>query len=450
MRKVVADLHLHSKYSRAVSQQMMPESMSRWAVKKGIDLLATSDWTHPLWLKELEASLTESEKGIYKFKSKESNLSRVNFVLSTEISSIYSQGGQTRRIHNLVLVPSFTAAAKINTELKRRGCNLMSDGRPIIGLSSIELAELVWTIDDQALIIPAHIWTPWFSMYGSKSGFDSLKECWGQFADRIYAVETGLSSDPAMNWRIKDLDKRTIISNSDAHSPAKIGRETVVFAAKSNIVNSFNYQDLVGALKNNKQANYKISYTIEFYPEEGKYHYSGHRKCKVRHSIIDTHKKGTTCPVCGKPLTLGVMHRVDELAARDEINPVKKKNKAGLVGYYNPVDENRPPYIMLVPLLEIISESLNVGSTSKTVETEYENMIKNLGSELQILTQTNIEKIARLSGKKIAEGIKKVRSGDIMVEPGFDGLFGVVKIWNNEKMDTQTAKVDKKEQMSFF
>ena len=465
--KIIADLHLHSKYSRAVSQQMEPQTMAEWAQKKGIDLIATGDWTHPLWLKELESQLKEAGEGIYKLKSQfsASNLQKeVKFVLSTEISSIYSQGGKTRRIHNLVFAPSFSTVRKINQELRRRNCNLMADGRPIIGLSSIQLAELVWSIDKNCLIIPAHIWTPWFAMFGSKSGFDSLEECWGQYADKIYAIETGLSSDPAMNWRIKELDSRAIVSFSDAHSPAKLGREATVLqvknsklkgkssAEKSKIFNDFNFKDLSAAIKQDKNSAWEIAYTIEFHPEEGKYHYSGHRNCGIKQSPEETKKKGTVCPVCGKPLTLGVMHRVEQLAGRPAIKPVKKQNQAGLVGYYNPGDKNRPPYVMLVPLVEIIAESFNIGVSSIKVKNEYENLIKTFVSEIEILTQTNYQEIAKVAGSKIAEGIKKARSGDVFIEPGFDGVFGVVKVWPNlSAKESKNLTVDKsKEQMLLF
>lgn len=454
--KVIADLHLHSKYSRAVSQQMVPEVMAEWALKKGVNLLATGDWTHPLWLKELEASLKESEEGVFELKN---NLaSGVRFILSTEISSIYSQAGKSRRIHNLILAPSFKTVYKINDELKRRGCNLFSDGRPIIGLSSIQLAELVWAIDESCLIIPAHIWTPWFSMFGSKSGFDSIEECWGKYKDRIYAIETGLSSDPLMNWRIKELDTRSIVSFGDSHSPAKIGREMTVFKKKEQKgesrekkqkAKSFNFKDLTGALKQEKDCDWEISYTVEFYPEEGKYHYSGHRNCQIKQAPEETLKKGTICPVCGRPLTLGVMHRVEELAAREAIKPIKKESGSKTTGYYNPLDKKRPPFVMLVPLMEIIAESLNIGISSIKVKNEYDKLIKSLGSELDILTQIKTEKIVDLSGPKIAEGIEKTRSGRITIEPGFDGVFGTVKIWKSGQEESAALKMTNKQECLF-
>ena len=470
--KIVADLHLHSKYSRAVSPQMEPRIMAQWAFQKGIDLIATSDWTHPLWLKELEGSLEETGEGIFRLKGslnrrlKSANTKKKQeprFILSTEISSIYSQGGKGRRIHNLVYIPSFATAHKINDELKRRGCNLMSDGRPIIGLSSIELAELVWSVDEDCLIIPAHCWTPWFALYGSKSGFDSIEECYGKFSDRIYAIETGLSSDPAMNWRIKDLETRSIVSFSDAHSPAKLGREATVFQKKTknqkpktkntNLnMKKFSFNDLAGAIKQDKNSDWEIAYTIEFHPEEGKYHYTGHRNCGVKHSPEETKSKGTTCSVCGRALTLGVMHRVEELAGYDEFKPLKKESEAGLIGYYHPKDKSRPPYVMLVPLMEILAESFNIGVQSQRVKNEYENLTKNLGSEFDILTSIKIEEIKSLAGEKAAQGVQKARKGDIVIDPGFDGVFGTVKIWSPEKTGKEEDKdlLSAKEQMSLF
>ncbi len=875
--KVVADLHLHSKYSRAVSQQMVPEIMVQWAKKKGIDLLGSADWTHPLWLKELESCLEEVDLGIYNLKTQNSKLKSAtqnspasprlgrgraklkepNFILSTEISSIYSQGGKTRRIHNLVLAPSFKTVHKINDELKRRGCKLMSDGRPIIGLSSIQLAELIWSIDESVLIVPAHCllpeeqihiqgfklkpiekikvgdkvythknrwqkvteifkkrykgkiyhiisdyfhpgikvtgehpfyalktkkrcpsinkdfgvckpicshlkkgcarqyfknykpewilaenlelgdillyprykkiikrkfidvkkiigelkgprlkriptklvisknfcrligyflaegytngrdnigfcfnnkekeyledikeifrkefnwssfreyqrktggiellidskelcilfenlfyipqekkiagykklpdwvlsihpklqkeiligwwrgdkgystsrllinqfkiiclrlgiipsihidsaekhlkrgnhfykeriikanfdlfslsnlcffedkykllnerefkkferkinrtrgwldddfvylpvrkilnenfngyvynlevgqdnsytsefalvhncWTPWFSMFGSKSGFDSLKECWGEFADRIYAIETGLSSDPLMNWRIKDLDNRSIVSFGDSHSPAKLGRELTIFELKSlsfsNLSKALVSREQFNNLTMKQLGNY-ISYTVEFYPEEGKYHYTGHRNCGVKHSPAETKKKGAQCPVCGRLLTLGVMHRVSELASRDEIEPIKKNNENGLTGYYNPLNKTRPPYVMLVPLMEILAEAFNIGVSSIRVKNEYENLTKNLASELEILTQTKLTEIEKLVGAKAAEGVEKVRKGDIVIDPGYDGVFGTVKIWKDGEKLKSALEKKQGEQASLF
>lgn len=421
--------------------------MAQWALKKGIDLLATGDWTHPFWLKELENNLDEGGKGIFQLKkhiiNKNPRLKKIKFILSVEISSIYSQNGKLRRIHNLILVPSFAAVYKINHALKKRGCNLLSDGRPIIGLSSKELGELVWQEEERAVIIPCHIWTPWFSLYGSKSGFESLKECWQEYQKRIYAVETGLSSDPLMNWRIKELDDLAIVSFGDSHSPQKLGREMTIFKLKelsfSSLIEAFQLRKKKQTQNNQINEN-KILYTIEFYPEEGKYHYTGHRQCGISQSPEETKKKGIICPVCGKPLTLGVMHRVAQLASRESFKPLKKIDKKGLAFYYNPFDKTRPPYIMLVPLQEIIAEAFKTTANSIRVLNEYEKLVNYFGSEIIVLIEAEIEKIAQISNNRISEGIKKVRKGEIVIKPGYDGLFGEVKIWEESLSKEEKSK----------
>jgi uncharacterized protein (TIGR00375 family) len=416
--ELIADLHLHSKYSRAVSQQMVVAQIARWAKRKGIGLVATADWTHPLWLRELKESLIETGKGIFRYQDEPSE---VNFLLSTEIASIYTQRGRGHRIHNLVLAPSFEAVEAINKKLASYGANLLSDGRPITNLSSIELCELVFSLEADCLVIPAHVWTPWYSLYGSRSGFDSLQECFGKFTDQIKAIETGLSSDPAMNWRIKELDRCSIVSFSDAHSPQKMGREATVFEVPE--TKRLEYEDIRRAIVNNK-----IASTIEFHPEEGKYHWTGHRLCQVKQSPEETKKLGTTCPVCGRQLTVGVMHRVQELAEKP--------------ADYQP--RNRPPYKMLVPLMEILSESLGAGVSSQIVETEYNRLTGQIGSEFEVLLNAKIEKIAVISGEKVAEGIKRVRKGEIFVDPGYDGVFGRVKIWGEKE------KTEEQKQMTLF
>jgi len=857
--QIVADLQLHSKYSRAVSPDMVIPIMTEWGEKKGIDLMATGDWTHPLWFKELESNLEEAGEGIYKLKN---STKKTRFFLSGEISSIYTDGGKGRRVHTLFFAPSLATVRKINEELVRRGANLMSDGRPIVGLSCQQLCEAVWGIDERVLVVPAHCllpeemimtetgikaigqtkkndmvlthkgrykkvtevlkrkyngkiirirpwyfslglattpehpywaiktvkkcrstgdicrpfgrhvnhcrvkhylkyraewlaadklevgdfliypilsqtsklsrfrindavpglekdgkrvrikssrglwinneiefdadfgrligyylaegyiygkngigfcfnraekdlvedvksiigkifglnkfreyyrkgsggvelsvsseiltrlfrqwfygnggmkrannkqlpswmlnlnlnfqaelllgwwrgdkgytvsrelinqmkmvclrlkilpgvgitkakdyqkrghysyianreikanhdlyylnrlsfiedkfrlmkrlkderllrkldrkhgwiddnyaylpirkiektkhrgevynlevetdnsyvaefaavhncWTPWFSLYGSKSGFDSVEECFGKYADRIYAVETGLSSDPVMNWRIPDLDRRAIVSFSDAHSPKKLGREATVFSGDFNDEVSFN--DVAGAIgerflgKNSGRL--KIAYTIEFHPEEGKYHYTGHRTCGVVQSPEETRAKGTVCHVCGRQLTVGVEHRVDELAKdRQEIKPVKKTSEAGVVGYYHPTDSTRPPYVKIVPLHEILAEVVGVVSISSPKVTElYERLIDGVGSEFAVLLKSGLEKIKAVAGERTAEAIQKVRSGEIVVQPGYDGVFGVVKIWG-DKSRTDPLQ-SKSEQTSLF
>lgn len=437
---------MHSKYSRAVSPEMVLPTMALWAEKKGIDLLTTADWTHPLWLKEIETQLEEDGEGIYKLKTKNEKR-KTKFILTTEIANIFTQGGKGRRIHTLFFAPNFEVVHKINEAIAKRGGNLMSDGRPILGLSVEQMCELVWEIDEKVLVVPAHAWTPWFAVFGSKSGFDSIEECFGKYADRIYSVETGLSSDVLMNWKIKDLDTRTIISNSDSHSPRKMGREATVLDLERD---KYSFNDISEALKRDTKTKNKISYTVEFHPEEGKYHYTGHRACGVVQSPEETRRLGVTCHVCGRALTVGVEHRVDELSAKErlEMKAVEKINENGVKGYFHPTDKTRPPYVMLVPLQEIIAEAFNTGTASKKVEELYETMGQNLGKELDILLKAKLEAIEKISGAKAAEGIRLVRSGEIVVQPGYDGEFGVVKIWDSpagENSDTV-----KTEQTSLF
>src|SRR3989344_1869215 len=328
--QIVADLHLHSKYSRAVSPSMTLPVMAKFAKQKGINLLTTGDFTHPLWLREIKDALKEEGEGVFALKKEDIE---TRFILSVEVSSIYSQGGKVRRIHSLLFAPSIEAAEKINQELVKRGCNIHSDGRPIVGLTPQNLVEIILSVDKDCFLIPCHVWTPWFSLYGSMSGFDSIDECFGEYASEIFAVETGLSSDPSMNWRIKELSDRSIVSFSDAHSPMKMGREATVFVPTSNLkskTSNLTYDDIRLALMQSPKAKLKIGYTIEFYPEEGKYHYTGHRNCGVVQSPTDSKEKGIICSVCQKPLTVGVMHRVEELSASAEKFDTKQ-NASGLL-----------------------------------------------------------------------------------------------------------------------
>ncbi|MFH1832929.1 MAG: endonuclease Q family protein [Candidatus Levyibacteriota bacterium] len=462
--QLVADLHVHSKYSRAVSPDMVLPIMAKWAVKKGIDILATADWTHPLWFREIKANLEESSIGLFKLKSSsyskasEDKQNKTHFILSTEISSIYSQGGQVRRVHNLILSPGFETCEKINQELVKRGCNLSSDGRPIVGISSKNLLEMVLSIDKNALFIPCHVWTPWFSLYGSKSGFDSIEECFGEYVNKIYAVETGLSSDPQMNWRIKELENRSIVSSSDSHSPAKMGREATIFTVQNSKFKNQNdsskfkitYDDLVAAIKRDPEGNLKIGYTIEFYPEEGKYHYTGHRNCKVVQSPEETNKNGEICPVCKKPLTVGVMHRVEQLAQQQSINNYRQSTDKFGVTWVEDSRGIHPPFVKLVPLNEIIAESLASTVSSVKVKSVFDQMCGEFGSEIKILLTTPIQDLEKAQGPKIAEGVAKVRKSDIVIEPGFDGEYGKVKIWG-EKKSAENRNGEKEEaQLGLF
>lgn len=417
---VVADLHSHSKYARAVSSQMVLPMISSFCRKKGIDVASSGDWTHPLWFRELQEQLEEKTEGVYGLKSGAPTL----FLLSTEVAVIYTQGGRQRRIHLLIFAPSFEVVAKINNELTRLGKNLFSDGRPILGMSAHDLAQLVFEIDERSLIIPAHAWTPWFGVFGSMSGFETLEECFGDIAKYIYGIETGLSSDPGMNWGIADLDNRAILSFSDAHSPAKLGRELTVFDLEK-----VSYRNIRNAIIGKELD--RISYTIEFYPEEGKYHYNGHRNCGVIYSPEETKELGIYCPKCNRPLTLGVMHRVDQLTDQRTKNE-KLKTQKDEFGVSWKSQDNKSPYVSVVPLLEIIAEVYGVLVGSKKVGMQYENLVNQFGSELNVLLSTKVEEIVSFAGPKFAEAITKVRTGDISIEPGYDGVFGKVKIWEKE------------------
>ncbi len=435
--KFVADLHVHSKYSRAVSQAMVLPEMQKLADKKGIDLVSAADFTHPIWFREISAQLVEDGEGVYRLKGSND---KTRFVLSTEISSIYSQGGKVRRIHNLVFVPNLDTAQKFSSELLKRGCNLGSDGRPIIGLSSRNLLDLLLNTDPRSFLIPCHAWTPWFSLYGSNSGFDSIDECFMDLSKEIYGVETGLSSDPEMNWRIPELDNRSILSFSDAHSAIKMAREATVFELEN-----LSFGNLKKAIQ--KIGPNKVEYTIEFYPEEGKYHYTGHRNCGVRQTPEETAQNGSSCPVCKRNLTVGVMHRVGQLAKRPT-NVKISVDELGVSWVEDPTGLH-PKYVKLVPLVEILSECLSVMPGSLKVLGKFDEMVERFGSELNILLRTKTSDIEKEFSERIASGISKVRKQDIEVSPGFDGEFGKVKIWNPEKIEAlQTAAAE--EQLGLF
>ena len=417
--QIISDLHIHSKYSRATSPKMEPEILSLWAKKKGIDLIATGDITHPKYLSELREKLVEDGSGFLKlrdvnqvpakgwsaFGRNRENLG-TKFILSGEISSIYKQGDKCRRVHTLILAPDFKTVEKINSELTKLGCNLKSDGRPIVGLSAKNLAQICFEANEKTMVIPAHIWTPWFSVFGSKSGFDTLEECYEELAPQIFAAETGLSSDPQMNWRLSQLDRITLISNSDAHSPAMIGREANVFE-----FNEFTYEELYQTLKTQDQK--KFSYTIEFYPQEGKYHADGHRACNVSLTPEESLKHRNICPICKKELVLGVDHRVAELADRE-------------LGYK---PQNKITYKSLIPLNEIIGECLQVGKTSKKVQALYEQIVERGGNEFNVLLNLTREEIIAISNSLIAEAIMRLRDNKVHRVAGYDGVYGVIKVF---------------------
>lgn len=427
--RVFADLHLHSRYSRAVSSSMGLQTMAQTATEKGIDLLSAADWTHPLWLKEIKEQLTEAGEGVYTLRqsAKDKAQSREPaFVLSTEIACIYKQNDKLRRIHTLVFAPDFTVVERINKALLQRGANLSSDGRPIVGLSVHDLYELVLEASPEAFMIPCHVWTPHFGLYGSASGFDSIEEAFGDLSEYIYAIETGLSSDPAMNWEVLELRDHSIVSFSDAHSLPKMGRELTALE-----LSALSFPKLKAAINraSGQQEQNHIVSTVEFYPEEGKYHYSGHRSCKVRFGPDEIRERGTTCPVCGRRLTEGVFLRVQQVSGKTTFtHPVIKSDEHG-VTWYTDLTGHHLPYVKLVPLLEVVAEAVGTRVQSKKAQQLYEKLIRDVGSELAILLKMPLEQISRTGGEHVAEAVAKVRSGDIVIQPGFDGEYGTVSIW---------------------
>lgn len=419
---IIADLHIHSKYSRAVSRDMDLPHLDQWARIKGINLMGTGDFTHPAWFASLENELTEDGSGILVRKDSDGV---TKFVLSVELSCIYSKGGKVRRIHLVILMPDLASVRNLNKRLGALG-NIKSDGRPILGLDAQEVLKIALEISPRSIVIPAHIWTPWFSLFGSASGFDHITECFGDLTSHIPAIETGLSSDPPMNWRLSQLDRISIVSSSDAHSPkpSKMGREATEF-----VLDALTYDHLRQALfsqadiADGKIPTNRILSTIEFYPEEGKYHWDGHSNHDVRMSSADAKKRKNLCPNCGTKMTIGVEHRVDDLADRPE--------------NYQP--KNRPPFQRLIPLEEIIADALGKGTGTKGVGLIYHTMVAET-TEFEILRNLPITDIAKLSTPLIAEGVKRVRSGELQINPGYDGVFGTVKIFTDKERKTSVQK----------
>lgn len=428
----IADLHIHSRFSRACSQQLNIPNLVTWAKLKGINLLGTGDFLHPLWLSELKTQLKEDGSGFLHYDD-----SDIKFVLTVEIASIYSDKGKGRRIHNLIFLPDLQSANKLQKALLSKRATLGSDGRPIVGIPSKELLYMALEASDSAIFIPAHVWTPWFGIYGSMSGYDYLEDCFEDLKDKVHAIETGLSSDPGMNWRVKELDNRSIVSFSDAHSLPNLGREATIFSADL----SQGYQAMLQELNTGNLAG-----TIEFYPEEGKYHYTGHRNCSVKYTPEDTKKKGITCPVCNRDLTEGVMERVEAVSSRS-FEELKVKNIDGKIT--SEAFPKRPGYKMLVPLNQIIAEVFGVAKTSQKVEIEYKKIVTALGGEIRVLTKADLEEIRKIAGSKAAEGIFKVRKGDLVIDPGFDGVYGVVKIWQ-DGVESRIGNEQKAPQLGLF
>ena len=419
-----ADLHVHSKYSRATSRDLDLEHLAAWACRKGIGVVATGDFTHPAWCAELKQKLVPAEPGLYRLRDDiEQAVAQtlppacrtpVRFMLEVEISTIYKKGDRTRKIHHLIYAPDFETVDRMSTRLARIG-NIASDGRPILGLDSRDLLEIALEAGPHAYLVPAHIWTPWFAALGSQSGFDSIVDCYGDLADRIFAVETGLSSDPAMNWRVSFLDRYRLTSNSDAHSPGKLGREATTFDCE---VDYF-------AIKHALESGQGYAGTVEFFPEEGKYHLDGHRKCEVRLSPKETLAHGGLCPVCGQPLTIGVEHRVEVLADRSQAQAAPPPT-AGAVS-------------SLVPLPEILSELTATGAASHAVARSYDHAIAKLGAELSILQSVPVEDIAHAGSAILAEAITRLRTGHVIRDAGYDGEYGVIRLFEENELKRLTS-----------
>jgi len=424
MIEKIIDLHVHSKYSRACSKNLDPVSIAYACEKKGIDIVSTGDFAHPLWYKTLSESLVEENEGIYKLRSTlEGDVPyKTRFILGTEISCIYKHKEKTRRLHLLVFAPNLDVVKKFNLKLEERGVNLKADGRPIMGLSAKEIVKICLEIDERMIVIPAHAWTPWFSVFGSKSGYDSLEECFEELTPHIRAIETGLSSDPPMNHRLHQLDAITLISNSDAHGVDNLGREANVFGFENE--SQITYSEIRRILRENDRK--KFLYTIEFYPEEGKYHLDGHANCKVVLEPKESKKEKGICPVCKKMLTIGVLHRVDDLADREEKDIEHKKFIS---------------HRYIVPLREIIAEIFEVGVASKKVKTEYDTLIKNIGSEFYILLHASTEEIKKYASEElIARAIENMRAGNVVRAPGYDGIFGKIITNSAEKIKKSTQR----------
>ncbi len=418
--KFYADLHIHSKYSRATSKDLNLEALYRWAQLKGLQVVSTGDFLHPAWFKEIKEKLVPAEEGFFKLKpayAKKIDLEvspacrgEVRFVLSVEIASIYKRLDKVRKVHNVVFVPSLEVAQSLQKTMKKIG-NIYSDGRPILGLDSRDLLEITLASHPQSFLVPAHIWTPWFSMLGSKGGFDKMEDCFGDLTKHIFALETGLSSDPLMNWRLSQLDSCVLISNSDAHSASKLGREANIFDT------AFSYPGIYSALANKEDKGFLG--TLEFFPEEGKYHYDGHRDCGMRLTPQETIQNKGLCPKCGKPVTVGVMARVEELADR----PQGEKGARARA------------FQSLIPLEEIIAEGKGVGPTSKPVQELFYRLLSKLGNEISILNDIPLDAIKQIGGALLAEGIHRMREGRVSIAPGYDGEYGVISLFSDKERE---------------
>jgi len=408
--KFIADFHIHSSYSRATSKNLSPRLLNENAKIKGIKVLGTGDITHPQWLNNLKQELIEKEEGLYVLKNEFNNNNTTRFLLTGEISLIYKKNEKVRKVHILLLVPNFEKEEKIQKKLEELKFNIKSDGRPILGIDAKKILDIFLNISEDILFVPAHIWTPWFSLLGDKSGFDSLTECFEDMSQYIYAVETGLSSDPPMNWICSFLDKCLLLSNSDAHSAEIIGRNANIFNC------DLSYSEIINVIK--KRDYDKFIGTIDMFPQEGKYHFDGHRKCNIRYNPLQTVKSNYICPICNKKLTVGVMHRVAELADRNDYK--EKKNRANF--YY------------IIPLKEILANIYQKGGSSTTVNNEYNRLIASGATEFDILLNYDLSEIRRLGNEILYFAIKKMREGDIHIEEGYDGEFGKIYLFTKEEL----------------
>jgi uncharacterized protein (TIGR00375 family) len=406
--RVIADLHIHSKYARACSRDLTPPNLALWADKKGIGIVGTGDFLHPKWRAELKESLEEIKPGLYGLRGA---ANKSQFMLTTEVASIYKKGDKVRRVHNLIFAPTLEAVENLVKALEKRGVNVKSDGRPIMGVPCDELVKICKDAHEEIEVIPAHAWTPHFGVFGSLSGFDSIEEAFGDMAQYIFAIETGLSSDPKMNWQVSQVDKYALISNSDAHSLRKLGREANVFEIPKE---KLSYQSIIETIKQKDPKSFLK--TIEFFPEEGKYHLDGHRDHEFSCMPEETKKYNGLCPVCGKKLLRGVMHRVDDLGDRE----------------YGFVPQKSIPFVNTIPLEEIIAETLGVGVASKKVLAAYEGIVQR-SPEFSVLLDISEEELAEIAGKDIAQSIMRVRARQVSIQPGYDGLFGRVRIYSEEE-----------------
>ncbi len=431
--RTYADLHIHSRYARACSPQLSPERIDLWCRIKGVGLVSTGDFTHPKWLAELQEKLEPAEPGLYRLKQqyrltdprfKPKAEVNVRFICGTEVACIYKHGDATRRVHHCLYAPSLEVVAKINGELTRLGKNLKADGRPILGLSSKDLLKLILETDERSVLIPAHAWTPWFAIFGSKSGYDSIEECFEELTPHIFAIETGLSSDPAMNWQLSALDSVALVSHSDAHSLPNLGREADIFEGSE-----LSYDNFMNAIRHaspkavaageDKNLPLRLAGTIEFFPDEGRYHYDGHRECKVRLSPSESAEHKGICPVCKRPLTIGVLNRVNELSDR-------------LVGTKPP---GALPFTSLIELDKVIAQAQGVkGRATKVVEAEYWGLASAGGGELQALLDVPVAELAQVTTERVVEAIRRLRQGKVAsISPGYDGEYGTISLFSESE-----------------